>query len=178
MTVYSETTGLTLTSGPAKSRPGLIPMVVALVVGFSFAGLWLAVSAALIWEGNFDHVIWGTLTGMCTILYCCYMGFMAWKLLSEGRRDYLLELTLDEAVLTVVDNMSHKKSTQMVLLDDVRYAEYYPYPDSSSVLLHAPYTVMEIPLWPLGNCGVDVIDFLSGRGISVINVQSDDKIPG
>lgn len=178
MTVYSETTGLTLTSGPAKSRPGLIPMVVALVVGFSFSGLWLAVSAALIWEGNFDHVIWGTLTGMCTILYCCYMGFMAWKLLSEGRRDYLLELTLDEAVLTVVDNMSHKKSTQMVLLDDVRYAEYYPYPDSSSVLLHAPYTVMEIPLWPLGNCGVDVIDFLSGRGISVINVQSDDKIPG
>lgn len=177
MAVELEKIGLTLTSRPGKCRPGLIPMGIALAVGFLFSGLWLTVSACLIIEGNFDHVIWGSLTGMCTLLYCFYMGYMAWKLLSDSRRDYLLELTGSEAVLTVVDHMNRKKSTQMVLLDDVKFAEYYPYPDSASVMLHAPYTVMEIPLWPLGNGGIDVIDFLAGRGIRVVNVQSDDRIP-
>lgn len=177
MTVYTEPIGLTLTSRPGKCRPGLIPMVVALVIGFLFSALWLAVSACLIWKGSFDQVVFGTVTGLCTLLYCCYMSYMGWKLLSEGRRDYLLELTADEAVLTVIDNINRKKATQMVLLDDVKYAEYYPYPDSSSVLLHAPYTVMEIPLWPLGTQSHDVMDFLAGRGIPIVNAQFDDRIP-
>lgn len=112
MAVELEKIGLTLASRPGKCRPGLIPMGVALAVGFLFSGLWLTVSACLIIEGNFDHVIWGSLTGLCTLLYCFYMGYMAWKLLSDSRRDYLLELTGSEAVLTVVDHMNRKKSTQ------------------------------------------------------------------
>jgi hypothetical protein len=36
---------------------------------------------------------------------------------------------------------------------------------------------MEVPLWPLGEQVKDVIDFLDGRGLRIVNVQSDDAIP-
>ncbi len=65
----------------------------------------------------------------------------------------------------------------MVLIDDVKYAEYYPYCDSSSMILHTSYAQMEVPLWPLGSRGTDVLDYLIGRGVRVVNVQSDDPIP-
>jgi hypothetical protein len=45
------------------------------------------------------------------------------------------------------------------------------------IILHAPYVDMEVPLWPLSGQGADVVDFLNGRGVNVVNVQSDDKIP-
>ncbi len=35
----------------------------------------------------------------------------------------------------------------------------------------------KFPLWPLGEHAQDVIDYLSGRGIRIVNVQSDDRIP-
>jgi hypothetical protein len=106
------------------------------------------------------------------------MGYIAYRLLVDSKRQYVLELNASEAVLTVLDNLHRQKSTQMVLLDDVKYAEYYPYPDSASVILHAPYTMMEIPLWPLGQQSQDVMDFLAGRGIAIVNAQFDDRIPG
>jgi hypothetical protein len=174
----TDTNGLKVASGPYKSRPGLYPMLIALVIGFGFSLLWLTVSVFLILDGHTPNVIWGSMTGLCTILYCCYMGYIAYRLLVDSKRQYVLELNASEAVLTVLDNLHRQKSTQMVLLDDVKYAEYYPYPDSASVILHAPYTMMEIPLWPLGQQSQDVMDFLAGRGIAIVNAQFDDRIPG
>ena len=66
----------------------------------------------------------------------------------------------------------------MVLLQDVLYAEYYPYPDSASIILHTAYSHVEVPLWPMGERGVDVVDYIAGCGIRVMNVQFDDKVPG
>ncbi|MBX9722253.1 MAG: hypothetical protein K2X81_12710 [Candidatus Obscuribacterales bacterium] len=172
-----ETSGLKIASGPYKARQGLYPMIVALFIGFCFSALWLTVSVMLILDGKTANVVWGIITGLSTLLYCFYMGFIAYKLTRDSQRHYLLEITYSEAVLTVRDKLHGKKSTQMVLLDDIKYAEYYPYPDSSSVILHAPYTVMEIPLWPLGTQAHDVMDFLSGRGIPIVNAQFDDRIP-
>ncbi len=169
--------GLRIASGPYKARPGLYPMMVALLIGFAFSALWLTVSVMLILDGSTQNVVWGILTGLSTLLYCFYMGYIAYKLVVDSQRQYLLEITYAEAVLTVRDKLHHKKSTQMVLLDDIKYAEYYPYPDSSSVILHAPYAVMEIPLWPLGTQSQDVMDFLAGRGIAIVNAQFDDRIP-
>lgn len=177
MVQIADSSGLTVASGPFKARVGLYPMLVALLIGFAFSTLWLTVSLFLILDGHTPQVVWGIMTGLCTILYCCYMGYIAYRLIVDSQRQYIIELTHSEAVLTVLDKLHRKKSTQMVLLDDIKYAEYYPYPDSSSVILHAPYTVMEIPLWPLGGQSQDVMDFLSGRGIPVVNAQFDDRIP-
>lgn len=177
MIQITDASGLKVASGPYKRRPGLYPMLVALFIGFAFSFLWLTVSVFLILDGHTPNVIWGSMTGLCTILYCCYMAYIAYRLLVDSQRQYVLELNASEAVLTVLDNLHRKKSTQMVLLDDVKYAEYYPYPDSAAVILHAPYTMMEIPLWPLGPQSQDVMDFLAGRGIAVVNAQFDDRIP-
>ena len=102
---------------------------------------------------------------------------MSYTLIHDAFQEYIFELTDTEAVLLVNDKLKHKKSTFMILLNDVRYAEYYPYSDSSCIILHAPYYEMEVPLWPLGAHGQDVLDFLTGRGIRVVNVQSDERIP-
>lgn len=168
---------LRLDGAPGKTRAGLYPMLVALIIGFGFCIMWLAACGWLIMQQSPGCVIWGALIGFSTLLYCFYMGYMAFGMIRDSRRLYTLEITDTEAVLYVVDTLFKKKSTQMILLDDVKYAELYPYPDSACVLLHTPYTVMEIPLWPLGSRGMDVIDFLQGRGIAIMNVQFDDKLP-
>jgi hypothetical protein len=175
MVQIAETGGLTIASGSCKTRPGLYPILLALLIGFAFSAVWLTVSSFLIIDGRTTNVVWGILTGACTVLYCCYMAYIAYRLIGDSQREYVLELTHCEAVLTVMDKLRRKKSTHMVLLDDVKYAEFYPYPDSASVILYAPYTVMEIPLWPLGVQAQDVVDFLWGRGIPVVNAQFDGR---
>lgn len=102
---------------------------------------------------------------------------MAQTLIRDAHRMYVLELTDSEAVLTVLDSASKRCATQMVLLDDITFAEYYPYRDCSSVILHTAYANMEVPLWPLAGHAQDVLDFLDGRGVRVVNVQSDTPFP-
>lgn len=177
MIQLADTTGLTLASGPYKARPGLYPMLIALGIGFAFSIVWLVVAICLIADGKAQYVMYGIMVALATAAYCTYMGYVAYRLLVDSKRQYVLELTQCEAVLTVIDKLHRKKSTQMVLLDDVRYAEYYPFADSATVILHAPYTVMEIPLWPLGLRSQDVMDFLTGRGIAIVNAQFDDELP-
>lgn len=160
-------------SGSYWQRVGLMPMVVSLVFGWLFVGAWLGICA---WLFQYN-ALWSVTIAASTVVFAAYLGLMTYKIISESYREYVLELTDDEAVLSVVDRLRKRKSTQMVLLDDVKYAEYYPYRDSASVILHAPYADMEVPLWPMGSRSQDVIDYLDGRGITVINVQSDDKIP-
>jgi hypothetical protein len=111
------------------------------------------------------------------VVFAFFLGALTFGLIRDANRDYQLEVNETEVVLVVVDRLKHKQSTQMVLLDDIQYAEYYPYSDSASVILHAAYFEMEVPLWPLGGHAQDVIDFLAGRGVSIMNVQFDDKVP-
>lgn len=175
--VTSVSTGVKLMSKPYKKRAGLVPMTIFLGIGFTFSCLWLITAGWLIVQASSDLRIWGIVIAMCTLAYCGYLSLASYKLLGDGKRDYMVELTDSEVVLNVIDHLHHKRGTQMVLLNDVRYAEYYPFPDSASVILHTPYTSMEVPLWPFGSQAQDVIDFLEGSGVRICNVVSDDPIP-
>lgn len=177
MAILEETAKLKLSSLPYQARAGLYPMLIALCLCLAFSGLWLVVAVSLIAAGVFEHMIWGVLIALCTLAYCAYMGMVAYKLFTDSKRQFELELNQSEIVLTVIDTFHGSKSTQMVNLKDISYAEYYPFPDSSCLYIYAPYTVMELPLWPFGPRGADVADFLSGRGVSVMNVLLDDKLP-
>jgi hypothetical protein len=168
---------LKLISKPYKHRAGLWPMMVALTIGFSFSFVWFAVAGWMILQPGAEFITWGILIILSTLAYCVYLGAAAFKIYADSKRQYCLELTETEAILSVVDKLRKKQSTQMVLLADVRYGEYYPYPDSACIILHAPYTDMEIPLWPLGVQAQDALDFLEGRGVHVVNVMSDERIP-
>lgn len=131
----------------------------------------------MLFQNGREFFTWGLMIILSTLAYCAYLGIAGYKIYADSRRQYVLELTGTEAILSVIDQLRKKKSTQMVLLADVKYIEYYPYPDCASIIMHAPYTDMEVPLWPFGTQGQDVIDFLEGRGVHVVNVQSDEKIP-
>jgi len=150
-------------------------MWVAIVVGFMFMALWLSVAVFTIMY----NVYWSVVIAGAAIAFATFLGLMANTLIRDGSRRYVLELTDTEAVLNVVEGKGNKrrKCTQMVLLDDIRFAEYYPYRDSTSLILHTNYANMEVPLWPMGDHAQDVLDFLEGRGVAVVNVQSDDPIP-
>lgn len=166
-------TCLRLESDPHIKRVGSNVLWAAIVIGFLFMGLWLFVAC---W--TFPHnAYWGIVIAGSALAFSTFLTFMARALIRDQWRHYVLELTDTDAVLNVVDLRSKKRCTQMVLLDDIKYAEYYPYRDSSAVILHTSYAHMEVPLWPLGKHGQDVIDYLEGRGVKVVNVQSDEPIP-
>lgn len=161
-----------LISGPYAKRIGIVPLAAGLVVGWLFSIIWFATSCWLLAYS----IWWAVLLCASTILFCVFLTLMSYRLIHDAFCDFSFEINDDEAVLFVKDRLRHKKSTQMVLLSDVKYAEYYPWCDVESLILHAPYADMEVPLWPLQGHGQDVVDFLSGHGVKVVNVQSEDKI--
>lgn len=164
-----------LESDPRLKRVGSNVMWVAIVIGFIFMGLWLTVAAfAFAYSACWSIVIAGA-----SVAFASFLTLMAKTLIRDGTRLYVLELTDTEAVLNVTEGRGkrRRRATQMVLLDDIYYAEYYPYRDSTSVILHTSYAEMEVPLWPMGTRAQDALDFLEGRGVPIVNVQSDDPIP-
>jgi len=164
---------LTLLSNPYKKRVGLLPLSIALTFGWLFVIVWGAVSLFALSHSNY----WAMVFAGSTLAFSCVLAYMTVRLISDAFRDYILEVTESECVLVTCDRLRKRRDTAMVLLDDVSYGEYYPYGDSACVILHAPYCQMEVPLWPFGERGRDVIDFLTGRGIRVVDVQSDEQIP-
>ena len=148
-------------------------MITIVGIAWAFVLMWLCVA---VWVFQYNQY-WSVTLTASTLAFAAFLGFMTHKMVRDGYRDFVLEISDCEAVLSVVDRFEHKRSTQMVLLQDIKFAEYYPFQDSACIILHTAYADMEVPLWPLGTNGVDVVDFLAGRGVKVVNVQSDDKIP-
>ncbi len=165
--------GITLTSLPEKRRAGLLPLCTFLAMGWAFVAMWLTVALFALWEWP----AWRILIAVSSFTFGVLLTIFGVSVVRDSKREYVLELTESEVVLVIIDRYAKKKTTQMLLLDDVIYAEYYPYPDSSTIIYHTEYALMEVPLWPMGDRGQDVVDFTEGRGVRVINVQSDESIP-
>lgn len=162
-----------LVSKPYSSRTALAPLMVGVGVGWIFSLLWFCTGIFAL----LHNVYWGLILLASTFGFSLFLSLMTYSMVRDAHRNFVFELTDSDAVLYVYDRLLKRKSTQMVLLDDVKYVEYYPYRDSSSMILHTPYAQMEVPLWPLGEQVKDVIDFLDGRGLRIVNVQFDDAIP-
>jgi hypothetical protein len=169
----AEEVKIRLVSDGYSQRRGLAPLIIALIFCWVFVAIWFGVACFVV----FKLLAFGLALFGSVILFTLYLSFFTRTLIRDSCSNYVFELTDKEAVLTVEDRLKHKRSTQMVLLNDIKYAEYYPYADSACIIFHAPYIQMEVPLWPMGSHGQDVLDFLYGRGVRVVNVQSDDKIP-
>lgn len=148
-------------------------MWAAIGVGLAFVFLWFIVAI-----GTMPYnIYWSTIIAAAASAFGSLLTFMAYSIIRDSKRSFILELTDTEAVLIVHDRLHNRKATQMVLLDDISYAEYYPYRDSKTIILHCHYAKMEIPLWPFGKQYQDILDYLDGRGVNIIDVQSDDPLP-
>lgn len=162
-----------LASHPYRRRAGLTPLVVAMSIGWVFVGLW-------VWVGCLTiafNPIWAACVFMATVAFSLFLGFMSFEFWRDAHREYEYEINSTEAILTVFDKLSKRSATKMILMADVEYAEYYPYLDSACIILHSKGFDLEVPLWPLGTRSQDILDFLLGRGILVMNVQMDDTVP-
>jgi hypothetical protein len=142
-------------------------------IGWVFVGLWSWVVCLTIPY----NLLWALLLAGSTAAFAGFLGFMTVGIWRDANKEYEYELNSTEAVVTVFDKLSKRRATKMILMDDVKYAEYYPYLDSACLILHSTAFDMELPLWPLGSRSQDVLDFLDGRGILVMNVQMDDTVP-
>jgi hypothetical protein len=171
MATLIEPVKMCFTFGPNCCRTG--PLVVGLAVSWLFCVVWMVVS---LWTFQFN-AYWSLLIFASTVLFGVILAAMTQGVLIDAQSVFCFELSSDEAVLITIDKLRSRQSTQMVLLKDVKYAEYYPFTDSACVILHTSYAQMEIPLWTMGQKADDVIAFLEGCGINVVNVQSDDQIP-
>jgi hypothetical protein len=168
-----DSTFIKLSSHPYRRRTGLVPLVIAVCIGWAFVGLWTWV-ACLTLPYN---LLWATIVAAAAAAFAAFLGLMTFGMWRDGNKEYKYELTGSEAILTVFDRYSKRTATRMMLIEDVKYAEYYPYSDSASVILHSSRFDLELPLWPLGHQAQDVLDFLHGRGVMVVNVQMDDTVP-
>lgn len=162
-----------LHSDPKIKRVGTGPLWAAIGVGMSFSILWIIAGSVVI----IYNFYWAVIMIAAAVAFASLLTHVGYSLVRDGKRKLTLELTSTEAVLIVLDEMNNKQATQMVLLDDIIYGEYYPYRDSATIILHTDYAKMEIPLWPMGERAQDALDFLNGRGVNIVNVQSDDPVP-
>jgi len=162
-----------IVSTPYAKRVGLIPMSIGLALGWVFIVLWLAV-ARYVWA---SCPPWSLLIAASSLAFAVVLGLMTFNLVGQAYRKYEFEIGEDDAVLTIEDTRTHARWTKAILLRDIKYAEYYPYSDSACIILHTPCFSMEVPLWSMQRQGKDVLDFLDGRGIKVVNVQTDDCFP-
>ncbi len=166
-------TELTFYAKPPLKRIGLIPFAVALIIGVVLSMMWLVVAIFVFFH---NHLI-GLILGLTAFSYASYAFLISYGLIQDMNYSFRLELTPSEIILTKYNTKKQKKYFKMLLIDDIKIGEYYPYSDSASIILYTSYTEMEIPLWPLNHNGQDVIDYLTGRGVKIVNVQFDDKLP-
>jgi hypothetical protein len=169
----NSSVNLRFASGSHFSRVGFIPMCIAIGLGWIFMVLWL-VTAIFIMPMNIG---WAVMLMLSVAAFSFYLSSISYNLACDCMKDYVLEVNESEVVLKVTDRIRKKVVTQMVLLDDVSYVEYFPSPDTATMILHSSYIDMEVPLWPMGYGGQDVVAFIEGRGVKVVNLQSDDKLP-
>ncbi|MBX9938575.1 MAG: hypothetical protein K2Y32_04950 [Candidatus Obscuribacterales bacterium] len=168
-----------------------------LVVGLALALVQIAVTLTLSLLLFAQNAIFALLLSASALAFLFIVLTVAMRMLSNGQRLYNFEVTPTELILEILslppepserqskkqDKRKKKRSERrkigrvMVFLPDVRYCEYYPYPDSASMIFHTAYSHLEVPLWPLGERRNDLVDYLIGLGIEVVNVQFDDEIP-
>ena len=160
-------------SCPGIKRVGTGAVWAAIGIGLLFVALWMIVAIGVIPY----NIYWSAVLALAASAFGSLLTFMAYSIIRDGKRRFSLEINDSEAVLVVQDMMHNKKSVQMVLLKDIEYAEFYPYRDSATIIFHSSYTKMEVPLWPFGNQIEDVLDYLDGLGVRIIDVQSDEPLP-
>jgi hypothetical protein len=112
-----------------------------------------------------------------SFIFALYLIFNTYNLIRQSNCDYIIEISDHDAAFSKIDHWQKKKTNQSILLADIKYAEYYPYLDSASIILHTSSSDIEMPLWPMGKHARDAVDFLTGMGVKVVDVQSDEAIP-
>jgi hypothetical protein len=151
----------------------LMPM--AWGIGFG----WIMVGAALVASSlAFLHYQYLALTLVLPVfIFALFLAVNTYDLIRQSNCDYVIEISDHDATLSKTDCWQKKKTCKSILLADIKYAEYYPYLDSASIIFHTSNSDFEMPLWPMGRHARDAVDFLAGTSVKVVDVQSDEVIP-
>ena len=164
---------LTLVSDKDSCNRGMAPMLLGICFG------WIMVAAAILISClAFAHIQYFALSFILpAFIFALFLIANTYNLIRQSNCDYVFEITNHDAAFCKIDRLQRKKTMELVLLSDIKYAEYYPYLDSASIIFHTAYADTEVPLWPMGKHAQDAVDFLVGAGVKVIDVQSDEAIP-
>jgi len=150
-----------------------VPMLWGVCFGYLMVGITLFASYLASKHNNF----FAFSLFVSALVFAVLLGVVVYRLIGDILCDYTLEVTNQDVTFSKFDHLRKKQTNQSILLSDIKYVEYYPYQDSASIIFHTTSVDLDIPLWPLGGHVQDVIDFLTGAGVRVVDVQSDDPIP-
>ena len=166
-----ESPSIRFLSGPHRLRAGTLPLCVGLglVMAYCVSVLWVVVAYNLFAVNIYIALILST----SIVGFLLFSTLMARAVIKDMTRRYELEVNPSELVVTSYDRGGKGKSI-MILLGDITYAEYYSW---TSMIVHTDYKTFEVPLWPLGNRSRDLVDYLIGHGVNVIDIEEDGELP-
>ncbi len=162
-----------LVSNKKACYRSLAPMIFGILLGWTMVGTGIYASYLAIGHSKFLALT----IGLPTAVFSGFLILITYTLVRQSSCQYVLEITDHDAAFSKIDPLKKKTVTKVVLLSDIKYVEYYPYLDSATIIFHTPYQDTEVALWPMGEHARDAIDFLSGLGVKIVDVQSDDPIP-
>lgn len=142
----------------------------AMMIGLVLASILLG---AAVWVGVWQmqsSILLGALTLLCTASLALYLLFLVYR---SSKENSASELILEDETITLSSFAQNNKieSTQIISLDEIRVAEYYPSDDSGSILLRSSATDLDIPICLFGReCESQLIDFLRANGIRVVEI--------
>jgi hypothetical protein len=108
-------------------------------------------------------------TLILSVLLGGYVIIVGWRLLSYTGKEYIFELSEDEARMKVVDKRTQRKEIARVLYQDIDYVEFFTPRDKSALVFHSIFgQLIEVPLWALTGDASSVLNFLREKQVSVV----------
>lgn len=167
--IVSDNDYIKLVSRPYHQRIALIPVSIALVLG------WLIVIAALVLLFTLQAMPFYFL--FIAMLGGTYLAFVTISYIKDSKQQYELQINGKQITLLAFDKDRNTRTRQQISLGELISAEYFTPRDTSSLFLHGKNNDVEIPLWTFGpQQEYIVIDYLKAHGVKTIDVPSTVQI--
>ena len=167
MVVLSRPT-MTLHSRPYKRRIALIPMSIALVLGWALEVLSIFLAVAVL---KYD-IFWGIARLALVGAFGLWLGFITFNWVDASSQTHDLQIDGDIVELQTFDTKRRQHTTQQISLDEVQTAEFYTPSDTASLTLNGRAgKSLEIPLWSFApESQKQILSYVRERGVNLISV--------
>lgn len=143
-----------------------------ILMAIFLAAAWMVVFVYLgwFWWLHDLNTLWSLVILAVTLAFGAYLYFATARLIKHNRRRY--EIVADNRSIDLIETNRAGEIVREshVDVDRIDSAEVYSYADENVVVLRSGQDAVEIPLWPFGSFGKELIRALKSSGIPVSQV--------
>lgn len=157
-------------SKPYGARRGLLPMVIAMVGGWTLLTISLAAAGSVLEYDRF----FGSMVYLISCGFGLFLLAFTFKWIKDGRERHELFVDGDVVALFTFDPDRGVTSREEMDLKNVTVAEYFTPGDEASMLLKGSNSEMEIPLWSFGARAEEkFVNYLKLRKVNILGVPNN-----